>query len=93
MGGVSHLTGDSPSFDVQQKDREWYVLSYDTTIGGRTALIDARDFSCMATARAENATVSAIATRIRKPPPASELCAMAIEFMKRAVPRMPPPAP
>ena len=90
MGGWWSPTGDSPSFDVQQKDREWYVLSYDTTIRA-TALIDARDFvhgNCQSRKR-DGLGHRHTHPEVPRPPPNYD----GNQFMKRAVPRMPPPAP
>ncbi|MBD0023917.1 DUF3558 domain-containing protein [Gordonia pseudamarae] len=94
MGGVSHFTGDKPTFEEEKKDRSWYEKSYDITIDGRLVLVDYWDSSrCITTVEVEHASVSTIVTRLWNPPPESELCNLAIEFTKLTLPKMPPPAP
>ncbi|MFZ2242569.1 MAG: DUF3558 family protein [Gordonia amarae] len=93
MGRVSHFTGDKPTFNEQRKNRESYILSYDTMIEGRQALVDARHSMCTITVESEDAPVSTLVTRTWRPPPIAELCAQAIAFTKLTIPKMPPPAP
>ncbi|QHN25807.1 DUF3558 domain-containing protein [Gordonia pseudamarae] len=94
MGGISQSTGNRPTFEYELTDREWYIRSYTTTIGGRLAIVNYwKQFSCFTIVKVENARVTTTANRVLTPTPEAELCNLAIEFTKLTIPKMPPPAP
>lgn len=92
--GLSQFAGDNPTFEAQKRDRNWYRASWDIQIDGRLTMVDSRDkYTCMTTVKSGQSPVSTLVIRILNPPPTKELCALAIDFTRRTIPKMEPPAP
>ncbi|GAB07386.1 hypothetical protein GOAMR_64_00690 [Gordonia amarae NBRC 15530] len=57
-------------------------------------MVDSDDrYSCTTTVKSGWATVTTLVTRTWNPPPIKELCAIAIDFTRRPIPKMEAPAP
>ncbi|MFZ2238915.1 MAG: DUF3558 domain-containing protein [Gordonia amarae] len=93
QSGISQGTGDAPTFEEQMADRDWYKRSWDIRVYGRLVMVDYSDiYTCATTVKSGRSPVSTIVVRITDAPPMSELCDIAIDFTRRTIPKMEPPA-
>ena len=91
---LSQGTGDAPTFEERMTDRDWYKTSWDIRIDGRLVMVDSIGrYSCSTTVKSGHASVVTIVGRTGDPIPMSELCNYAIDFTRRTIPKMEPPAP
>jgi len=94
MGRISQATGNRPSFEENIRDRGWYKISYNLTVGDRLVLVNSRDrFTCMTTVKSAHSPVHTTVIQTSHPPETSKLCARAISFTKLTIPEMPLPIP
>lgn len=91
---LSQGTGDAPTFEERMTDRDWYKTSWDIRIDGRLVMVDSTDrYNCSTTVKSGHASVVTIVMRTADLVPLKELCDYAIDFTRRTIPRMEPPAP
>lgn len=92
--GLSQATGDAPTFENRMTDRDWYKTSWDIRIDGRLVMVDsASPYTCSTTVKSGRSPVVTIADRITDVISLTELCNYAIDFTRRTIPKMEPPAP
>ena len=92
--GVSQATGNAPTFERMMTDRDWHEKSWDIRINGRLVMIDSTDiYTCSTTVKSGRSPVVTIADRITDTISLTELCNYAIDFTRRTIPKMEPPAP
>ena len=94
LSGIGQITGNRPTFEERMKLRSDFKAWWDLTIDGRLVMVDPDSAaSCTVTVKSGRSPVSTIVTRTWKAPPTKELCAIAIDFTRRTIPKMEPAAP
>ncbi len=91
---LSQGTGNAPTFEERITDRDWYKTSWDIRIDGRLVMVDSTGrYDCSTTVKSGDAPVVTIVMRTADLIPLTELCKYAIDFTRRTIPKMEPPAP
>ncbi|WP_306302445.1 DUF3558 family protein [Gordonia amarae] len=94
LSSIGQITGNKPTFEERMKLRSNFKTWWDLTIGGRLVMVDPDSAaSCTVTVKSGRSPVSTIVTRTWNAPPTKELCAIAIDFTRRTIPKMEPSAP
>ena len=90
-GKVAHATGNLPTFEESQTDREWYEVSYDLKIKGRLVLVNSKAATlCMTTVKSGRSPVDITVSKIFDPIGREAVCKRAIDFTRLVINRMPP---
>ena len=93
LSSIGQITGNKPTFEERMKLRSNSNTRWNLTINGRVVMVDSNSAaSCTVTVKSGRSPVSTIITRTWNPPPSKELCEIAIDFARRTIPKMEPPA-